>query len=102
MDCYLHKQTFVFKLEKGAGILGAIFIGKEEKHFGSKTEVKLSGRKYLKAQMFLRCTFPLEYVHTVQGTQTGKWCRHKGKAPGLTGKTCCTKSCLSSPGLCRC
>lgn len=44
MDCYLHKQTFVFKLEKGAGILGAIFIGKEEKHFGSKTEVKLSGR----------------------------------------------------------
>lgn len=42
-DRSLCKQTFVCRQEKGAGALEAIFIGKEEKHFGSKTEVRLSG-----------------------------------------------------------
>jgi len=37
----------VSRLEKGAGALEAIFTGNEEKHFGSKTEVKLSGWKWL-------------------------------------------------------
>lgn len=35
-DCYPSKQTFVDRLEKGAGALEGIFMGKEEKHSGSK------------------------------------------------------------------
>ena len=43
------------RLGKGAGASEAVFTGKEEKYFDTKTEVKLIGWKYLKAQMFLQC-----------------------------------------------
>ena len=53
----LCKQIFVYRPEKEAGSKEDILIGKETKHFSRKTEVEVSGFRYLRALRFLGYTF---------------------------------------------
>ena len=47
----------MYRPEKEAGSKEDILIGKETKHFSRKTEVEVSGFRYLRALRFLGYTF---------------------------------------------